>query len=98
MTDSQNNSEIYPGIYQATIGQFKGAAIFLIDTSDVEEAQPVYLTIFNPEDNAVHEVTPAEWQEIVEMDGLQWQQAIPEKVKDQFLNRHSFAHIQGLNK
>lgn len=96
MTASQANTAVETGVYQSTIGQFKGAAIFLIDASDAHDGQPLYLTIFNPEDNAVHEMTTLEWQELVKIDGLQWKQPIPEAIQDQFLNRHSFAHLQGL--
>ncbi|WP_130537365.1 hypothetical protein [Thiomicrorhabdus indica] len=85
------------GIYKSTRGDFTGAALFIMDISDGEDNQPVYLTIFNPENNGVHEITPTEWQELAEADGLEWQQEIPLDVKDQFLNRHSFAHLQGLN-
>lgn len=86
-----------PGVYKSTKGDFAGAALFIVDVSDSEDNQPIYLTIFNPENNGVHEITPLEWEELAEIDGLQWEQDIPIEIKDQFLNRHSFAHLQGLN-
>lgn len=97
MTEKSSTTAIQTGVYRSTLGDFKGAAIFLIDTQEPDAEQPTYLTLFNPENNGVHELTLREWQELVELDGLVWQQEIPLEIKDQFLNRHSFAHLQGLN-
>ncbi|BBP45956.1 hypothetical protein THMIRHAS_13290 [Thiosulfatimonas sediminis] len=87
---------IKTGVYQSTCGDFAGAAILVIDVSTPDEAEFCYLTIYNPESKESHELTEYDWKEMLEIDGLQWQQEIPEAIKDEFLFKKSFASIPGL--
>lgn len=89
-------NKIKTGVYKATLGEFKGAAIFVIDVSDDEEFVESVVSIFNPDTADLHELSFEEWYEISEADGLAWQQEIPVEVKDAFLNRSSHAHLKGL--
>jgi CRISPR/Cas system CSM-associated protein Csm4 (group 5 of RAMP superfamily) len=84
------------GVYQATIGDFKGGAIFLMDVSTPDESEFCFMTIFNPESEEAHELTERDWNEICEADGLVWKEEISEEIKDKFLFKKSFAAISGL--
>lgn len=90
------SEEIKAGIYKVTQGEFSGAAILVMDVSTPDEAEFCYLTIYNPETKDSHELTEFDWQEMSEVDGLEWQQEIPEEIKDEFLFKKSFASIPGL--
>lgn len=88
--------DFLPGIYLVTKGQYEGAAIFLIEVSEPEEDEVAYMTIFNPESEESHEIPFDEWMVMNNEDGLTWNTAIPDEVKDLYL-KGSFALIKGLN-
>jgi len=86
---------IKTGIYKVTQGEYNGAALFLVDISAPEESEFVYLTIYNPESEDSHEVSLGEWLQIAKEDSLEWQEDIPNEIKDKLLEG-SFARITGL--
>jgi len=88
-------NEHKPGIYLVTLGQYKGAAIFLIEVSEPEESDFIYMTIFNPESNDSHEISLDEWLLMIKEDGLEWKSDIPNEVKDMYL-KGSFSLVDGL--
>ncbi|MBF6056884.1 MULTISPECIES: hypothetical protein [Thiomicrorhabdus] len=90
------SENIKTGIYEVTVGEYVGAAILLMDVSDPEESEFVYLTIFNPDTGEDHEITNDEWKEMVQEDGLQWIEDIPDEIKDQYLFKQSHANIADL--
>lgn len=90
------NDQLKTGVYKATKGDYEGAALFLMDVSTPEESEFTYLTIFNPESNESHELTMLDWEEMVKLDGLEWVDDVSIEIKDQYLNRASFAHLEGL--
>lgn len=92
----QNIHDYKPGIYLVTQGEYKDAAIFLIEISDPEESDFTYMTIFNPETEDSHEVSSEEWLVMAEEDGLKWQSDIPNEIKDIYLKGGNFAAIDGL--
>ena len=86
----------YPlGIYEVTQGEYKGAALFLIDVSEPEDSEFVYLSIYNPESKDTHEIVLDEWIEMVNEDGLKRASDIPDEIKDEFLTGR-FGFIDGL--
>jgi hypothetical protein len=91
-----SHEDYKPGIYLVSQGQFKGAAIFLIEVSDPAESEFVYMTIFNPESKESHEISFDEWLQMVNEDGLNWSSEIPDEVKDMYL-KGSFSLIEGLD-
>jgi len=91
-----NTQQEFPtGIYEVTQGEYTGAAIFLVEVSDPEESEFVYLTIYNPESKESHEITFDGWKLMQTEDGLKWADEIPEKIKDQYMTG-GFGLIAGL--
>ncbi len=90
---SQN--ELLTGIYKVTRGEYIDAAIFLVEISEPEESDFIYLTIFNPDSNESHEITLDEWNAMSDEDGLIWTSEIPNEIKDQYTNGE-FGLIEGL--
>jgi len=89
-------TEIKPGIYQATKGEFSGAALMVIAVTDSEQTGNLYLSIYNPENKESHELTQFDWQEMTDADGLEWVSEIPVEIQDEYLNKDSVAHLKGL--
>ena len=89
------SSDIATGIYEVTQGEYKGAAIFLIEVSEPEESEFVYLTIYNPDTEESHEVTLDAWNVMCTEDKLERVSDIPEEIKDKFLTG-GFGLINGL--
>ncbi|WP_040725036.1 hypothetical protein [Thiomicrorhabdus sp. Kp2] len=85
-----------PGVYEVTHGDYQGAAIFLIEVSEPEESEFVYMTIFNPGSEESHEISFDEWVVMVDEDGLIWRSEIPDEIKDMYLEG-SFSTIDNLN-
>lgn len=86
----------YPlGIYEVTQGEYQGAALFLIDVSEPEDSEFVYLSIYNPDSKDTHEIVLDEWIEMMNEDGLKRVADIPDEIKDEFLTG-SFGFIDGL--
>jgi len=92
----QTHQDVKPGIYLVTKGQYEGAAIFLIEVSEPEESEFVYMTIFNPENEGSHEISFDEWNIMTKEDGLTWNSEIPDEVKDLYL-KGNIALIKGLD-
>ena len=92
----QTHQDFNPGIYLVTKGQYEGAAIFLIEISEPEESEFVYMTIFNPESEESHEISFEEWMVMNNEDGLTWSSEIPDDIKDLYL-QGSFSLIKGLD-
>lgn len=92
---SINEESQKPGIYEVTQGQYQGAAIFLIEVSEPEESEFIYLTIYNPDSKESHEISLDEWNLMLAEDGLTWKQDIPDEIKDQYLTG-GFGLIAGL--
>lgn len=87
--------EFKPGVYRVTQGQFKDAAIFLVEVSDPEESDFTYMTIYNPDSKESHEVTSEEWQIMAKEDALVWDSEIPNEIKDAYISG-GFGLITGL--
>ena len=91
-----NTQQEFPtGIYKVTKGEYSGAALFLVEVSDPEESEFVYLTIYNPDSEESHEITLDEWKIMLDEDDLEWIEEIPEEIKDQYLTG-GFGLIAGL--
>ena len=88
-------NEFKPGVYEVTQGQYQGAALFLVEVSEPEESEFIYMTVFNPESEESHEISSAEWLAMVKEDGLSWKSGIPDEVKDMYL-KGGFSLIDGL--
>ncbi|MDX1352254.1 MAG: hypothetical protein R3254_04525 [Thiomicrorhabdus sp.] len=85
-----------PGIYEVTHGEYQGAAIFLVEVSEPEESDFIYMTIFNPGTEENHEISFEEWLVMVDEDGLVWRSDIPNDIKDKYLEG-TFSLIDGLS-
>lgn len=79
-------NDFKPGVYEVTLGDYKGATLYLMHVSQPEDSEFIYLTIYNPGSNDCHEVEHEEWLEMVDEDGLSWYSEIPEDIKQDFLN------------
>lgn len=73
------------GIYQVTQGEFLNAAILVVDVTQPDESEFVYISIYNPESQETHEIVLDEWLEMVQLDGLKRVSDIPDEIKDQLI-------------
>ncbi|WP_029407550.1 hypothetical protein [Thiomicrorhabdus sp. Milos-T2] len=88
-------NEFKPGVYEVTQGQYQGAALFLVEVSEPEESEFIYMTAFNPESEESHEIYSEEWTAMVIEDGLSRKEDIPDEIKDMYL-KGGFSLIDGL--
>jgi len=83
---SNQHAHIKTGVYKVTKGEYINAALFLVDITEPEESEFVYLTIYNPDSEKSHEIALDEWLAMSSEDGLEWDSVIPDDIKDQYLH------------
>lgn len=89
MNDTNNRSVAVNtpfGIYEATQGEYIGATVYLVNVTQTDEEDFVFLTILNPELGVCYEISFEEWSLMQHEDSLKLIGEIEDDIMTKYQN------------